>query len=369
MSELESNLTTFQNLCVIACADGKIGEGAMALLADMALSMGLPPGEFWAKILRAPFLDFIIPDTEEERLKELRMVILMMISDGQITPTEYKGCQFFAEKLDIPKDYLDEIIEYFRSKQEERLKKMAIYGNLYIMAAADEEVSEEETIFLENAAESLGLNEDEIEHIHSNYQNMELVVPEGEEERYYALRNIVFMMLIDGEIDKAEYTKCVQYAQLADLDQQAVDSIITEYRQKADAYKEPPADLDIENIDIYLDVYNAFNRIEFAPKFVAKTIIDMLARQNFTHKAMPQKINTKAFYDFLWLLCVRAISLDEGFSEKLPQKLKEILSTNSFRQLQADLLDIEQTYGESSIQLPRFSLREVKEAISDFYRE
>ena len=67
MSELERNLATFQNLCVIASVDGKIGEGEMTLLADTALSMGLPPGEFWAKILRAPFLDFIIPDTEEER--------------------------------------------------------------------------------------------------------------------------------------------------------------------------------------------------------------------------------------------------------------------------------------------------------------
>ncbi len=366
MSELKRNLATFQNLCVIASVDGEISDGEMTLLADTALSLNLPPSEFWAKILRAPYLDFIIPNGLEERLRELRMVILMMISDGNISDTEYKGCQVFARKMKIADEYLDEIISFYRNKQDERLKKMAIYSNLYIIAAVDGDISDDEEHFLSNAAQSLGLSEAEVAHIHHNYQNMELVVPEGEEERYYALRNIVLMMVIDGEIESSEYKQCVDYAAIIGLNKKDVDEIITEYRDKSDAYRQAPEE-EVENIDIYLDIYNTFNALKIPVEQLAENMLDMFETKVFTYMPSSDDTINKTFYDFLWLLSVRAVSLDKAISDQIPQKLRQVIEVGNFQQLQSDLLDIEQQKGETAIMIHQVSLAEVIASISEYY--
>ncbi|RMG27382.1 MAG: hypothetical protein D6730_07315 [Bacteroidetes bacterium] len=368
MSELQRNLATFQNLCVIACADGKINEGVMSLLADMALALGLPPTEFWMRIIRAPYLDFIIPEDEEERLRELRMVILMMISDGQISETEYKGCMLLAERMNISSEYVDEHIAYYQNKQEERLKKMAIYGNLYIVAAADGEISEEEAIFLENAASSLGLTQEEAEHIHTHYRDMELMVPDGEEERYYALRNIVLMMVVDEEIETAEYQLCVAFAEKIGMSRQEVNELITEYRQKPQEYTRPP-EVEMSNIDVYLDVFNSFNRISLPASELAGRIAEIVRSREVGPPLPLNPIERKAFYDFVWLYVVRAMEICPTQAFALHEQLSRVAASGNFRPLQDYLLNLEQTHGQSPIPIWRMSTEEVRQDIQAFFEQ
>ena len=364
MSELERNLITFQNLCVIATRDGEISEGEMSVLAETAERLSIPAKEFWKKILRAKQLDFLVPEGVEEQKKQLRMIVLVVISDGEITDKEYDGCIELSDKMNIDRSYVDTIINYYLVQQQERLKRMSIYQNLYLIAIADGNIAEEEAIFLAGIANHMGLSPSETDHIHYNHQDLELVIPDDKEERYYALRNIVFMMLADGEIEHVEYQLCLDYAKKTGFSQKELDSIITEYREKREEDNQS-IDKEISIIDFYLDTFNAFNKLDLAVEETISHIEEIIYGGKFQHIVLDDTNDNLTFYHFVWLLGIRALQIDEAFM--LPVHLDLAAKHNNFRDVQNYLINQEQEKGNPEEYIRILNTTSVQLELKEYY--
>ena len=201
MSDKEKHLATFQNLCVIAAVDGQWHEKERALLNEAANSMGLTQADIQPIMSQAAELDFIIPETEGERYLELRMVILMMVHDGKLDPREYEGARNLAKRMNIPPAYVDEVVAFYVEKEKERARHLGIFQNFYLIAMADGYVDADEEKLLLQVAENLGLGQRDVDEISDNHQNLDFVIPDSEDERYYSLKNLVYMMIIDGKVE------------------------------------------------------------------------------------------------------------------------------------------------------------------------
>ena len=109
---------TFQNLCVIAHLDGILHPEERNMLMEIAEGMGLPEAQTSRLLNQGSRLEFVIPPTEGERFIELRMVVLMMLTDGRMDEREYEGCKQLAELMGIEQPYLDEVVAFYQEKQQ-----------------------------------------------------------------------------------------------------------------------------------------------------------------------------------------------------------------------------------------------------------
>jgi uncharacterized tellurite resistance protein B-like protein len=107
-------LEHFSNLVSVAYADGHFEVEEKEFLEDRATELGLP-AEDVARIMKNPeSLDFIIPDTIDDREEQLADVVFMSMVDGDIEQKEYDLCLNIAERLELKKSDLDEVIALTR---------------------------------------------------------------------------------------------------------------------------------------------------------------------------------------------------------------------------------------------------------------
>lgn len=107
-------LEHFQNLVAVAFADGHVEDLEREFLEDRAEELGLPAGEV-AKIMdNAENLEFIVPDDLDDREEQLADVVFMSMVDGDIEEKEYELCLNIAERLELKKTDLDEVIALTR---------------------------------------------------------------------------------------------------------------------------------------------------------------------------------------------------------------------------------------------------------------
>ena len=101
----------FQNIVAIAYADGHLDAEESKFLAERAEDYGLSKEVVDEIIKNAENLKFLIPMNDEEREEQLSDAVYMAMVDGNVDEKEYDLCLKIAEKLDLTKDYLDDVIE------------------------------------------------------------------------------------------------------------------------------------------------------------------------------------------------------------------------------------------------------------------
>ncbi|WP_155180143.1 TerB family tellurite resistance protein [Fulvivirga lutimaris] len=107
-------LEHFQNLVSVAYADGHFEEEEKEFLEERAEELGLP-AEDVTRILKNPTeLDFVVPDDMDDREEQLADVVFMSMVDGDIEDKEYDLCLNIAERLELKKSDLDEVIALTR---------------------------------------------------------------------------------------------------------------------------------------------------------------------------------------------------------------------------------------------------------------
>lgn len=94
------------------------------------------------------------------------------------------------------------------------------------MAYADGNFEEEEKEFLEERAEELGLPAEEVSRILANPTQLEFVVPDDLDDREEQLADVVFMSMVDGEIEEKEYDLCLNIAKRLELHKSDLDEVI-----------------------------------------------------------------------------------------------------------------------------------------------
>ena len=100
------------------------------------------------------------------------------------------------------------------------------FQNLYLIAAVDKKLAQEETSFLVEVAQQMGITPREAAEIMMTRNERELVVPETEEERLVQLEDIIVMMMVDKKIHEKEYQLCLAYARAIGKDRVVLDQLI-----------------------------------------------------------------------------------------------------------------------------------------------
>ena len=105
-------------------------------------------------------------------------------------------------------------------------KALAYFQNLYIVATADQQLAKEETSFLLEVAQVMGISAEETTQVMTHRDQLEFIIPETEEERRVQLEDIITMMIIDRRIHEKEYNLCLNFAQKIGYDRKGFDQIL-----------------------------------------------------------------------------------------------------------------------------------------------
>jgi tellurite resistance protein len=365
--ENTQHLITFQNLCVIAFADGSLHEKEREFLTETARSMGLGEEEIAPIMAQGPKLDFVLPETEADCFIELRMVVLMMLSDGVVEKSEYEACKRLTQMMGIELRYLEEIIQLYQDKRQEQLQHRGIFQNLYLIAAADGNIEEVEQQFLLEVAHKLGLRQSDIDWVMDTYPKLDFVVPEEQEEGWYSLKNLVYMMVLDGKIDNNEYGLCVEFARRVGLQASAVEEILNEYEELQIERASRETEVEQHNIDAYLDVYNGIKRIPLTKSEIFDRILHIIRTGDVHPEGLEDEAHIRSLYEFLWLGYVRLPNLNREAEHNLPIYLDLARAGNNFQPLIDYMLQTEKEYGADALALHELDLSTLRHDLSKVF--
>ncbi len=114
------------------------------------------------------------------------------------------------------------------------MDKLELFTNLMALAGADGKFTQEEVDFLTVRAEDWEIEPEEVEAILAGALSgqLELTIPEAQEERFELLREMIHLMAVDGELAEIEKRLCATVCAEMDLSiadfNRIVDSLLRE---------------------------------------------------------------------------------------------------------------------------------------------
>lgn len=108
-------------------------------------------------------------------------------------------------------------------KDQQRLGQLK---NLVMLASADERVTDSEMAVLLAVASREKITPDEFNKVIDDPDSVNITLPEDEETKLAYLRDMVAMMMIDGELDEHELAICKIYAMALGYRGSIVDGMI-----------------------------------------------------------------------------------------------------------------------------------------------
>lgn len=117
IESMEKRLSFFQNLLLVAVADGYLDREESDFLVQVGEQIGLTPEDV-APLVDKPVSDltFTIPETDQDKLFELQTMVMMMVEDGDIHDQEYEICAHYAERIGLNKVVLDDFVQKLSAK-------------------------------------------------------------------------------------------------------------------------------------------------------------------------------------------------------------------------------------------------------------
>jgi tellurite resistance protein len=107
----QKKLGFFQNLVLVAAADGNLDEQEGQFLLQIGNRLGLTFEQVQPIVDNLGILSFIAPDDGLQRTMELQTLVQMMLQDGEIDPREYAMCVEYATRVGYSKQLLDDMIQ------------------------------------------------------------------------------------------------------------------------------------------------------------------------------------------------------------------------------------------------------------------
>jgi uncharacterized tellurite resistance protein B-like protein len=106
----QKKLAFFQNLVLLAAADGQVSPAESDFLLDVGNRLGLSPTEVMPIADNLGVLSFVVPAEGLQRTLELQTLVQMMLQDGRIDAREYGLCQEYANRIGYSKAILDDMV-------------------------------------------------------------------------------------------------------------------------------------------------------------------------------------------------------------------------------------------------------------------
>ncbi|SHL55849.1 tellurite resistance TerB family protein [Hymenobacter psychrotolerans] len=110
LNTLQKKLSFFQNLVLVAAADGALDKQESEFLLQIGARLGLTSEQVLPIADNLSVLSFIVPADGLQRTLELQTLVQMMLQDGQIDPREYGLCLEYAHRIGYGKDILDDMV-------------------------------------------------------------------------------------------------------------------------------------------------------------------------------------------------------------------------------------------------------------------
>jgi hypothetical protein len=106
----QKKLAFFQNLVIVATADGVLDGQESKLLVEIGNKLGLTAEEAMPIADNLDVLSFIIPEEGLQKTLELQSLVLMMLQDGKIDDREYGLCVEYTRRIGYGVEILDDMI-------------------------------------------------------------------------------------------------------------------------------------------------------------------------------------------------------------------------------------------------------------------
>ena len=119
-----------------------------------------------------------------------------------------------------------------KMNDQERLGQLK---NLVMLASADEKITDSEMAVLIAVATRENLTPEEFNKVMDDPDSVNITLPEDEETKLAYLRDMVALMMIDGELDEQELAICKLYAMALGYRGSIVDGMIAGVIDQLDA--------------------------------------------------------------------------------------------------------------------------------------
>ena len=157
---MDKSKTHIKNLIVLACADGKILNSELDMIAQKAHDSGVLLDELETWLNNAHEIALEIPKKEGEREQHLLDMIKLGLADGYFCQSEYDLCKMMIEKL--PYSHLKESMLFAmrKAKLQQLINEMQTGG-----------LSRKDQQMLNQAASDAGISVDELATLLSDRNN------------------------------------------------------------------------------------------------------------------------------------------------------------------------------------------------------
>lgn len=116
--EDKTKIQHFRNLVSLSAADGKIHEAEKNALTKIADEQGIPMDRLEVMLKYAHEYVYLIPQNQQEKVKQLEEMINLALLDGEFAKEEYELIVLVAERLGITKSELDLILNTKRGQYQ-----------------------------------------------------------------------------------------------------------------------------------------------------------------------------------------------------------------------------------------------------------
>ena len=117
----------------------------------------------------------------------------------------------------------------------QELQRLGQLKNLVMLASADERLTDSEMAVLLAVASRENITPDQFNQVIDDPDSVHITLPEDEETKLAYLRDMVAMMMIDGELDEQELAICKLYAMALGYRSSIVDGMIAGVVDSLDA--------------------------------------------------------------------------------------------------------------------------------------
>jgi len=106
----QKKLSFFQNLMLLAVADGKLEKHERQFLLQIGNRLGLKAEDVQPLADNLSLLTFVIPADGPQKTLELQTLVQMMLQDGEMDTREYDLCLDYARRVGYSKQLLDDMV-------------------------------------------------------------------------------------------------------------------------------------------------------------------------------------------------------------------------------------------------------------------
>ena len=107
----KERLSHVKTLLALAFADGKLEKNEITAIAAFAARENVDVEEVQKMLDGKDNVDFVPPQSEEDKIQYLHDLVLLMIADGNINENEYALCKAVADQFGYREEVIDALLE------------------------------------------------------------------------------------------------------------------------------------------------------------------------------------------------------------------------------------------------------------------